>query len=62
MAGIPAGLDLQQIRDQLNKLDEADVQIARAERAGIDMAERKKQAQEARQRLLKIKQAYFPGQ
>lgn len=62
MAGIPAGLDIQQIRDQLSKLDDADVQIARAERAGIDMSERKKQAQDARQRLLKIKQAYFPGQ
>lgn len=62
MANVPQGLDLQQIRDQLNKLDEADVQIARAERAGIDMTERKKQAKDAREKLLKIKQAYFPGQ
>ena len=49
------------MNDQLELLNTVDREIAKAERAGIDMTNQKKQSSEQRQQLLKLKQAYFPG-
>lgn len=59
---LPAGLTLQSVNSQIEALDRADDSIRRAEIAGMDMSAQKKAARETRQRLLKLKQAYFPGQ
>lgn len=53
--------DLATMNDQLDLLNTVDREIAKAERAGIDMTNQKKQSSEQRQQLLKLKQAYFPG-
>lgn len=62
MAQDPLGPnDLIQINEQLARLDTADKFIIRAQSAGIDVSERKRQAQEARSKLNKLKQSFFPG-
>lgn len=60
--GIPAGLTIDSIRAQLARLDEAEQAMRRAKAAGIELPEQEKQIKENRARLLKLKQAYFPGQ
>jgi len=61
MAQDPLGAeDLTQINMQLSELDRADKLIIRAQSAGIDVAERKKQSQEARVKLNRLKQSFFP--
>jgi hypothetical protein len=58
----PVGIeDLDQIKERLKDLDLADVEIAKAERAGIPMAEQRQKSQDMRRQLLQIKQTYFPG-
>lgn len=60
--GIPAGLTIESIRAQMDRLDEAETALRRAKTAGIELVEQEKQIKENRSRLLKLKQAYFPGQ
>lgn len=53
--------DLGELNDRLKELDTADTLIDQSIRAGIDMKEQKERSQELRQRLMKMKQAFFPG-
>jgi hypothetical protein len=53
--------DLNKINDSLRRLDEADEMIRRAKTAGLDMASQEQQSRENRDRLQKLKQAFFPG-
>lgn len=53
--------DLTEINASLSALEEADRIIDQAMRAGIDVSEKRSEAQASRERLLKIKQAFFPG-
>ncbi len=53
--------DLVELNAKLIQLDEADLQIDKATRAGIDVSSQKERAREMRDKLLKMKQAFFPG-
>ena len=53
---------LPELQDKLKQLDLADKEIELMTRAGIDTTDAKKQSKEARDALLKIKNAYWPGQ
>ncbi len=53
--------DLDQIKEGLARLDDADELIAQAQRAGIDTEEFSKSSRNGRDQLLKLKQAFFPG-
>ncbi len=50
-----------QIQQALAALDRADRHIQMARMAGIDVALQEKASAEARDKLLRIKQVYFPG-
>lgn len=50
------------IREGMEQLEHADRQIEQAVRAGIDVADYKKQVMELRTKLQRLKTAYFPGQ
>lgn len=52
---------LRQINTGLQAIDDARRQIALAERAGIDVADRKALADKYEQQLIQLKQVYFPG-
>lgn len=52
--------DLQRIRDALRQIDEVQETIARAKAAGIDVSAQERTLTEQRNRLLRIKQAFFP--
>ncbi len=54
--------DLVELTAQLARLQTAELEIERAERAGIDLADQKTRVRDLRTQLSKIKQAYFPGQ
>lgn len=54
--------DLTNLNAQLAQLDVADRLIARTARAGIDVTSLADQARETRTQLVKLKQAFFPGQ
>lgn len=54
--------DLADINANLERLQLAESEIKRAEAAGIDVSQFRKQTNESRAQLLKIKQSYFPGQ
>lgn len=60
-AGPLSEADFQGIKDQLAALDVADKEIAKAERAGLDMTEQKKTSASQRVQLRKLLQTYFPG-
>lgn len=53
--------DFRQAKEQLKNLDLADSEILKAERAGIDMTEQKKQSRESRVKIQQFLQTYFPG-
>jgi hypothetical protein len=53
--------DFAEIKARLTDLDEADRQIARAQRAGIDIGDAAARSKEQREQLMKIRQVYFPG-
>jgi hypothetical protein len=53
--------DLEQTKDQLEALKLARTEMDRAQRAGIDVSEQRKRADELEQQLLRIKNTYFPG-
>ena len=54
--------DLVSIKKALEDANDAKELIGMAEQAGIDVAVFKVRADEAQQRLLRVKQAFFPGQ
>ena len=53
---------LDELKDRLKELDQADIIIDKASRAGIDMKAQQEKSQELRQQLMKFRQAFFPGQ
>jgi uncharacterized membrane protein YjjP (DUF1212 family) len=53
--------DLKALNENLERLDDASKIIDQATRGGIDMSEQRKQTQELRTQLLRIKQSFFPG-
>jgi len=54
-------IDLTKINEGLAALEAASAQIKQAESAGLDMTSQKQQYKEQRDKLLKMKQAYFPN-
>lgn len=54
--------DLTELKAKLADLDTADKLIDQAKRAGIDMTTQLDRARELRDRLVKLKQAFWPGQ
>lgn len=53
--------DLARINDNLRQITDAQEAIRQAEMAGLDMATQKETCKDCRNKLLKLKQAYFPG-
>lgn len=53
--------DLEALNERLKELDEADKLIAKAKQAGMDIGDQEKESRELRQRLMRIKQTFFPG-
>ena len=54
--------DLEQIKANITQLDIADDAIKTAKQAGLDVSLQEEESKAQRGQLLKIKQAYFPGQ
>jgi hypothetical protein len=61
-AGPLGPADLEELKLQLGKLDQADREIDKAVRAGLDMTGQKTRVRELREQLTKVRQSYFPGQ
>jgi hypothetical protein len=53
--------DLEQINERLKELDEADRIMTQALQAGVEVQPHQQRSQELRQKLLRMKQAFFPG-
>lgn len=53
--------DFEDMRARMRDLDEADKLVARAEQAGLDVTDKRKQSKELREQMLKIQRAFFPG-
>lgn len=53
--------DLEQINGALVEIEDAEAIIAQAKQAGIDLSRQEAQARETKDKLLRIKQAFFPG-
>lgn len=53
--------DLTQINAALTEIETAEGVIAQAKAAGIDLGRQEVQARETKEKLLRIKQAFFPG-
>ena len=53
--------DLEQIDGALKEIDDAEGIIAQAKSAGIDLTPQETMARETKEKLLRIKQAFFPG-
>ncbi len=53
--------DLSQIDGALAEIKDAESIIAQAKQAGIDLTPQENQAREIKEKLLRIKQAFFPG-
>lgn len=54
--------DLVELKQKIVELDQADKLIEQAVRAGIDVSGQQEQTRELRDKLMKMKQAFFPGQ
>ena len=54
--------DFEELKVRLSELDEADRLIEQAVRGGIDVTEQQTRTRELRERLMRIKQSFFPGQ
>lgn len=54
--------DLEELKVRLTELDEADRLIEQAVRGGIDVTEQQTRTRELRERLMRIRQSFFPGQ
>lgn len=53
--------DLDQINTALTEIESAERIIAQAKTAGIPLERQEAQARETKEKLLRIKQAFFPG-
>jgi hypothetical protein len=53
--------DLEQINKALDEIENAEGIIAQAKQAGIDLSRQEVEARETKDKLLRIKQAFFPG-
>ena len=53
--------DLEQINNALVEIESAEQVIAQAKQAGIDLSRQETEARETKEKLLRIKQAFFPG-
>lgn len=53
--------DLKEINERLAELDKADRLMNQALQAGIEVQDHQTRSKELRQRLLRMKQAFFPG-
>lgn len=53
--------DLEDIKRALARLEDAENLIAKAQQAGIDVEPFRVRSRDTKDRLLKIKQAFFPG-
>ena len=53
--------DLEQINQALVEIENAEGIIAQAKQAGIDLTRQETDARETKEKLLRIKQAFFPG-
>ncbi len=53
--------DLEQINGALAEIESAEGVIAQAKRAGIELPTQEVLARETKEKLLRIKQAFFPG-
>ena len=53
--------DLNQINEALVEIESAEGIIAQAKQAGIPLERQEVQARETKEKLLRIKQAFFPG-
>ena len=53
--------DLDQINQALAEIEEAEGVIAQAKQAGIDLSRQETEARGTKEKLLRIKQAFFPG-
>lgn len=54
--------DLVELKARLVELDHADKLIEQAVRAGIDVSGQQEKTRDLRDKLMKMKQAFFPGQ
>ncbi len=54
--------DLIELKQKITELDKADLLIEQAGRAGIDVSGQQTKTRELRDKLMKMKQAFFPGQ
>lgn len=54
--------DLVELKKNLTELDNAEKLIEKAQRAGIDVGNQQERATEMRDKLMRLKQAFFPGQ
>lgn len=54
--------DLTELKTKLTELEQADKLIDQAKRAGVDVGTQMERARELRDRLNKLKQAFWPGQ
>ena len=53
--------DLDQINQALAEIESAESIIAQAKQAGIPLDAQENQARDTKEKLLRIKQAFFPG-
>ncbi len=53
--------DLEQINNALVEIEDAEGVIAQAKQAGIPLDRQETEARETKEKLLRIKQAFFPG-
>lgn len=65
MASQPPGpltdADFEDLKAQLKNLDEAERVLDQATRGGIDVSEQRARSRELRERVTKLKNAFFPG-
>ena len=54
--------DLADINRALSRLDDAEALMVKSQQAGIDVEAFRARARESKDRLLLIKQSFFPGQ
>jgi phage terminase large subunit-like protein len=62
LAGPLTDADLAELKVKLSELDQADKLIEQAKRAGIDVEPQLQRAKELRDKLQRLKQAFWPGQ
>lgn len=53
---------LAQIKNALDVIAFAEQEVAKAKRAGIDVSQQERDLADSKQKLLQVKNVYFPGQ